>query len=214
MTAGRKKRWKGELSRPIQLTINRPKGLAIIDPETVSKANEEMTYLYEKALAAKFFDKLRLLMKHYGISEEDDWFGLSLALAIDHVPGFRVDHKLEIQRDPQGNFVGAVTFGRKKVGRRTAWDFDRLERLLTAVQEERRKFGIRTDREALSRLASRREWARPATHRGEEQGWLKTLVNRLQEAKKFKRLLDKAAQQLAESAREIAGNNPGNFKRV
>ena len=37
-----KRRWKGELAKPIRPKVNRPRGLAVTDHETAARANEEM----------------------------------------------------------------------------------------------------------------------------------------------------------------------------
>jgi hypothetical protein len=212
MASGRKRRWTGELARPIRPRVNRPRGLAVTDIETVTKANNEMNDLYRAAIQEQFLEKLLLLMEHYEISDKEDWFSLALALAIDHVPGFRVSLRLALEG---GQDLGAVVHrDGKKVGRRRLWTSDRLERLLDAVEQEKKKSGIRKDREALSRLARRQEWARPATHRKGHLSWIETLESRLQDAKKFKRLVDRKLKELRDIARQIASENSGNSKRV
>jgi hypothetical protein len=181
MRVGKKKiRWPSKLAKRIR--VERPQGLSIIDPETVAKANEEMTRLAAEAVWQRVLEKLRFLMEHYSIPDRDDWFHLAVALANDDVPGFHVEWPL-VALPP--DFQGPVTTERKRVGRPTKWDFDRLEQLLVAVEQEKARHGLRTNREALSRLARVGEWALPATHRGELQGWIETLEARLQDAKKF-----------------------------
>jgi hypothetical protein len=144
-------------------------------------------------------------MAHYSITDRDDWFRLAVALANDHVPGFHVEWPLvALPLD----FQGPVTIERKRVGRPTKWDFARWEQLLDAVEKEKARHGLRTDREALSRLARVGEWARPANHRGELQSWIETLEARLQDAKKLKRLLEQAENALKDIA--LAAENSGN----
>jgi hypothetical protein len=208
-----KVRWTGELKRPIRVRVNRPQGLAITDPVTVTRANEEMIRL-ANAIGERILEKLRLLMEHYSIPDKDDWFSLALALATDHVPGFQSEWPLiELPVDWEGNsrssFSGPVTINRKKVGRHKKWDFDRLERLLVAVEQEKAQHGVRTDREAISRLARGREWAPPANYRGEFQGWIETLEARLQDAKRFRRLVEQA-----ESNLKALLKNSGNPKQI
>jgi hypothetical protein len=209
MRVGKKIRWPGELAKPIR--VERPQGLSIIDPETVAKANEEMTRLAAEAVTRRVLEKLRFLMAHYSIADKDDWYHLAVALATDHVPGFQVEWPIvEVPPDFQGPVLE-----RKRAGRPTEWDFDRLEQLLVAVEQEKARQGLSTDREALSQLAMRRrEWARPATHRGDRQSWIETLETRLQEAKKYKRLLEQAKNDLDDISRSIAAKNSGNSKRV
>jgi cytochrome P450 len=84
----KKRRWKGELAKPIRPKVIRPRGLAITDAKTVARANEEMEDLYRQAIEEKRAEKLCLLMDHYGIADKADFFSLALALAIDHHPGF------------------------------------------------------------------------------------------------------------------------------
>ena len=99
-----KVRWTGELKRPIRVRVNRPQGLAITDPETVTRANEEMIRLANEAIGERILEKLRLLMEHYSIPDKDDWFSLALALATDHVPGFQSEWPLiQLPVDWEGN---------------------------------------------------------------------------------------------------------------
>lgn len=202
MRCGRKKsRWTGQLAKPIRVRVDRQRGLAITDPETVTRANEEMTRLAVEAIARRVHEKLHLLMEYYSIPDKDDWFSLAVALARDHVPGFQWEWPLiELSVDWEGHssssFSGPVTINQKKVGRHKEWDSDRLERLLVAVEQEKAQHGVRTDREAISRLATRREWARAAAHRGDLQGWIETLEARLQDAKTFRRLVERAENKL------------------
>jgi hypothetical protein len=50
-----------------------------------------MDELYRQEIYVRRVEKLRLLMDHYGISDKADFLSLALALAIEHVPGFRID---------------------------------------------------------------------------------------------------------------------------
>jgi hypothetical protein len=213
---GKKKKWTGELKKPIRVRVARPKGLAVTDAETVMKANEEMERLACDAIYSERMRKLHLLMEHYGIADKDDWFCLALALATDHIPGFQIEWPLvalSFVANPsekelrEAGFSGPVTTAKKGGGRPSKWDFDRLEKLLSAVELEKAQYGVKTDREALLRLALRREWSRPATHRGTAEQWIKTLESRLQDGRAFQRRLDKAE---AELQAVIAGRNSGN----
>jgi hypothetical protein len=203
---GKKKKWTGELMKPIQVRVVRPKGLAATDAETVMKANEEMERLACDAIHHELVKKLRLLMKHYGIADEGDWFRLAVALATDHVPGCQIECPLVGL--PLG-FSGPVTTAKKKGGRPSKWGVDRLDSLLSAVETEKTRHGIKTDREALSRLARRQEWSRPATHRGTADQWIETLESRLQDGRTFQRLVEKAEEGLR-AATLIAEGNSGN----
>jgi hypothetical protein len=111
MRGGKKKiRWPNELSKRIR--VDRPQGLSIIDYETVAKANEEMTRLAAEAVAPRILLKLRFLMEHYSIPDMDDWFHLAVALANDHVRGFKVEWPLV---KLSGEFQGPVTSSGKQL---------------------------------------------------------------------------------------------------
>jgi hypothetical protein len=178
-----KHRWKGELAKPIRPKVIRPRGLRVT-ADTVAAANREMDDLYRKAIEKEYLAKLILLMDECGIADKTDFFSLALALAIEHIPGFKIDPtplRLE-QIDDQG--VQLVVQDNRE-GRPPEWPLKRLNNLLSAVEETKRKQGLSKDREALSVLAQRGEWARPANHRGGPEQWLKTLKNRLAEARRF-----------------------------
>lgn len=93
------RRWKGELAQPIKLSPPpNPPTLLTRNPESEAKYKQE----YAKWLndqKYKFMGehaiKLAKLCEHYGLDikekEKDVWFELALALAKDHVPGFRVE---------------------------------------------------------------------------------------------------------------------------
>ncbi len=73
-----KGKYAGDLASPI---VDRPPGLL---------ASEEAVSTHETAIFVEELRRLELLRKYYSIPEEPgEWFALSLALARDHVPGFR-----------------------------------------------------------------------------------------------------------------------------
>jgi hypothetical protein len=214
----KKKKWTGELNKPIPVRVARPRGLAVTNPEAVMKANEEMERLACDAIYDELIKKLRLLMEHYGIADKDDWFGLAVALARDHIPGFQIEWPLVALRfdaNPsekelrEGGFGGPVTTVKKRGGRPSNWDVDRLEQLCSAVESEKAQHGIKTDREVLSRLSRRGEWSRPATHRGTAGQWIETLESRLQDGRAFLRRIEKSEAEL-QAAALIADRNSGN----
>jgi hypothetical protein len=189
-----KHRWKGELATPIRPKVIRPGGLRV-SKKTAQVANEEMEDLYRRAIEEEYLVKLELLMDHYGITDRTDFPSLALALAIEHIPGFRIDPtpiRLE-QIDDQGL---KLVVQDNREGRPLEWSLKRLNNLLSAVEETKKKHGLSKDREALSVLAQRGEWSRPPNHRGGLEQWLKTLKNRLAEARRFSKL--------------VLGPNPGN----
>jgi hypothetical protein len=166
-----------------------------------------MIRLTDEAITQKILGKLALLMKHYSISDPDDWFSLALALAVDHVPGFQVENTLGVQQIDQGISL-VVHAGRKKTGRPITWPFDRLEELFDDVEKTKKQFGLTQDREALSRIARHPKWSPPANHRGEWGQWIETLESRLQEAKALRRNANKLLEILRNSRGGNSENSP------
>jgi hypothetical protein len=133
-------------------------------------------------------------MEHYEILDKTDYLSLAVALAVDHVPGFRVGrcHELFNLEHPEEHVRGAdgaehvlAAYGKvlgPKRGRRRKWTPERLDCLLNAVEQIKKKDRLQTDREALVVLARRREWSGPAESGQRE--WLKTLMNQLTEGRK------------------------------
>ena len=115
-------------------------------------------------------EKLSLLMEFYGIAN-NDMRALALALATEHVPGFKVV--------PQGG---------KKRGRKKIWDGPKLQALLQAVLTVKEKHHF-TDRQALHFLSKNNEyavtWGPPGSYRGSKRKWVETLESRLQDAKRY-----------------------------
>jgi len=204
----KQRRWKGELAKRIRPKVIRPKALRVTDAETVAKANTEMNGLYQPAIEKEQLEKLDLLMAHYGIADRNDFFSLALALAIDHMPGFQVDPTpLRLEGDEDGPWL--VVQGNKR-GRRLEWPSERLDSLLRAVEDAKRRHGFSEDREALADIARKnKEWSRPANHQGSFEQWLETLESRLQDAKRRKREIESLKTQI-----EALGQNSGNSKPV
>jgi hypothetical protein len=165
-----KHRWKGELAKPLLV------GVHLSDKMT----DAELDACLQQAIYESRVEKLSLLMEHYGIADKDDYLSLALALAIDHVPGFRIGRLSELLKLEHGDY--GTVLGNKR-GRPRDWTRERLDRLITAVEETKKRYRYRRDRDALVNLAGHPEWARPANHRGGSREWLKTLTNRLQEAR-------------------------------
>jgi hypothetical protein len=194
------RRWKGELARKIRPQIVRPQGLAVTNSKTVARANQQMVDCYQRAIEKERNKKLRLLAKQYGITA-GDYRSLALKLADEiGIPGFQVEHTLfEVDGYP-GGLVDRVT----REGRPTEWSVERLLALLGAVKQAKDEHDFIQDREALKYLdAQGKEWAPPSKHRGD---WVKTLQNRLGEAKKIEYLIDDCRKIIEELSRE----NPGN----
>jgi hypothetical protein len=165
----KKPRYKGELAKPIR-----------VGSIPIRATNEEQSEWIEQVIEQEMIEKLPLLMEHYKIADKDDYFSLALALAMDHVKGFRVVRAaLKLKH---GNW-GAVI----NVRRPTAWPRERLLRLLNAVEAAKQRYELSTDREALAVVRREREWQPPANHRGDLKQWLETLESRLQDAKRIRR---------------------------
>jgi hypothetical protein len=199
-----KHRWKGELAKPIRPKVIRPEGLAVTDAETVERANEEMEDLYRQAIEETRVEKLRLLMDHYGISDKADFFSLALALAIDHIPGFGID-PTPLRQEQISDGVTLIVQD-NRTGRRLEWPPKRLDSLLSAVEDAKRKHGLSTDREAIAVVARNREWRRPANHKGDQEQWLETLESRLQDAKRSKREIENLLKDLPWPFGQNSGN--------
>jgi hypothetical protein len=202
-----RQRWKGELARPIRFAVNRPHGFAVPDPATDPEAesktraeNELMVLLRDDERAKAESAKLELLAKYYGVPPNDFRASL-LALARDVIPGFQFKDPLR-----KGENCGPQYDQTEKMGRPVEWSFDRLGKLLEEV-DALGKGGNLTNREALARLARKKEWRPPANHRGDRDTWLETLESRLQDAKKFRKMFDSALQSLRECERRNSGNS-------
>jgi hypothetical protein len=158
-------RYKGELAKKLLA------GVYLTDKMTAA----ELGACLQRAIYESRVEKLPLLAKHYGI-EKTDYFRLALALAIDHVPGFRIGRASELLKLKHGDY-GKV-LGNKR-GREREWTLERLYRLPGAVETEKKKYSISTDDAALRVLARRPEWGPSVNYRGTPEKWLKTLKNKL-----------------------------------
>jgi hypothetical protein len=199
-----KHRWKGELAKPIRPKVIRPRGLAVTDAETVARANEKMEDLCRQAIEKRRVEKLRLLMDYYGIADHANFFSLALALAIDHVPGFRID-PTPLRREQISDGLALVVQD-NRTGRRLEWPPERLDSLLSAVEDAKRKHGLSTDREAIAVVARNRNWGQPANHKGNREQWLETLESRLQDAKRSKREIEHLLKDLNWHFGQNSGN--------
>jgi hypothetical protein len=195
-----RRRWKGELAKPIRPKVIRPRGLRVIK-KTAQVANKEMEELYRRAVEEAWFTKLELLMDHYGITDKTDFPSLALSLALElRIPGFKVDQSLRLEHSDWG----AVLHGQNKRGRPPKWPLKQRD-LLSSVEEIKKKHGISTDHEALAILIRRREWSR--RDQGQDQ-WRKTLKNRLAEERRLNRLAETAARNFSKLI--SPKRNPGN----
>jgi hypothetical protein len=165
-----KHRWKGELAKPLLV------GVAL-----TNKNLEDLEARLEQAIYESRVEKLALLMEHYKIAGKTDYLSLALALAVDHVPGFRTGRASELLKLKHGDYGKVLGNKRGRPIERTPAQTDGL---LTVVEETKKKHPfIKSDREALEFIvAHKAEWHRPA-NRGLQQ-WIKTLRNQLAAARR------------------------------
>lgn len=209
MTA-KKTKWKGDLAAPIlEPKEIRPHGY-FVDPETVESENKALLDAMDEVVALARLEKLSLLFEHYGIENKSDYFRLSLALAVEHVPGFALKHvTYKLSHGDYGAVEPAT-----KTGRRREWTSERLGALLDAVEAIKREKNIRTDREALQRLSRRPPWKPQANHRGDATQWVETLESCLQHAKTIRKRVQMLDRQLSEMIEKHSLENSENITPV
>jgi hypothetical protein len=131
----------------------------------------------------KFQSKFALLFKHYGIADKEDIARLAWALAVEHVPGFKVQFP-EVKSNR----------GRKRV-----WHPERLQDLYETVESIKQQHSF-TDRQALTFIVNNQQhaatWGVPKGHKGLKEQWIETLEARLQDAKRLRKLFDQAEHEL------------------
>ncbi len=163
------KEYKGGLKKPIhrdEPPIPPGKVIKLLSPEIDhdAKYKEESAIFIAKSflsLATQNIEKLGLLLEHYNIdpNDPDRWFWLSVNLAKNHVPGFKIKTKEE------------------KGGRPQEWDIVKYARLFLEVTilmaEKKNVSGCNISR-ACNALLKEPEW---------ESYSRKTLQSRYAEAK-------------------------------
>jgi len=136
----------------------------------------------EHDLHQKLLKKMSLLMKHFEIADESDVPALAWALALKHVPGFKI-----------------IPEEKAKRGRKKEWHGGKLQALYDVVQSLKSKHGF-TDRQALKFLSNGPEFAsawRPTKdYRGSPKQWVETLESRLQDAKRYVAYIESLPAQL------------------
>ena len=136
----------------------------------------------------KLLEKISLLMKHYGITDENDTTALAWELAFNHVPGFKTVPEVHTKK------------GRKKV-----WHGGKLRELYDIVQsvKEQHKFN---DRQALKFVSKQYAefWGPPKSYQGSKQQWVETLESRLQDAKRYVAWIDSLPARLNQIAEAVA----------
>jgi hypothetical protein len=189
--APRDSAYKGILAKPIILRPSPAFSGAVVPKRTAAYRKKRLRYEHASAAVVRrqLSRKLALLFDHYGIADKTDMAALVWALALTHVPGFRVQ------------FPAA----KSKAGRKLKWDSGRLENLCETVQRVKTKHGL-TDRQALTLMVNNQEyatWGVPRGHKGSKQQWIETLEARLQDGKRQQKLLDQAERELEAAAASV-----------
>jgi hypothetical protein len=177
--------YNGALANPIGLRPP-PTFSGGVSPKRVADYQKRLSR-HERANAAmvqrQHAKKLAMLFDHYGIADRENWTALALALAAEHVPGFKVQL-------PQA---------KSKRGRKSKWTPERLGELCRTVQLIKRQHSF-NDRQALKFIVNNQEykktWGAPTSRKGSEQQWIETLETRYQEAKQFEKRCEKLQSEL------------------
>jgi hypothetical protein len=172
----KRRRYSGKLASPIKL--QRPPTFwgAVTDERVIEHQETYGRYLKEAQVAVKkqISEKIKLLMKFYEV-EKEDMSVLALKLAIAHVPGFKIA--------PMD----------KKRGRKNVWDGPKLQSLYDIVHQVKSEHQF-SDRHALIFIVNNpeysKDWGPPKSHGGTKDQWIKTLQNRLQDAKRYISYID------------------------
>jgi hypothetical protein len=184
--------YNGALANPIGLRPP-PTFSGGVSPKRVADYQKRLSR-HERANAAmvqrQHAKKLAMLFDHYGIADRENWTALALALAAEHVPGFKVQ----------------LPKAKSKRRKKRKWTPERLGELYRTVQSIKEQHHF-TDRQALKFMAKNERhaatWGVPAGHRGSEQQWIETLEARYQEAKQAEKLSEKMQEQLDRELRAI-----------
>ncbi len=177
--ASKRRRYSGELATPIVHPASLTFEGAVTD-ERVRKFWRKWKRHQREAeqqVTQKLLQKMSLLMEYYGISDGNDTTALAVALAFEHVPGFKV-----------------VPESRPKKGRKKDWHGGKLQALYDAVQSARKQHNY-NDRQALKFISSSnlllgRTWGPPPNYKGSNKQWVETLESRLQDAKRHIAYID------------------------
>jgi hypothetical protein len=184
------RRYAGALACPIIWKFPPPFRGAATKVRTAKywKAYDRHQQRTENAVKRLVAKKLSLLMDHYGIDDKEDMKTLALALASEHVPGFKI-----------------VTPRKANRGRKREWDGSRLENLFETVETIKREHRF-SDRQALKFMVNNERhavtWGPPSNHKGSRQQWIETLESRLQDAKRVRKDAQSALALLRTIARD------------
>ena len=187
----KRRRYAGELATPIVWPA-RPTFEGAVTEERV----QEYWRKYEnhqrevgQRVEQKLLEKISLLMKHYGITDENDTTALAWELAFNHVPGFKTVPEVHTKK-----------------GRKKEWHGGKLRELYDIVQsvKEQHKFN---DRQALKFVSNNPQyaefWGPPKRYQGSKQQWVETLESRLQDAKRYVAWIDSLPARLNQIAEAV-----------
>jgi len=171
-----RRRYTGKLATPIVCPAPPEFWGAVTDKRVREFLRKRESYPRdtEKRIDQERSNKLALLLKHYGICNHADMRALALALAAEHVPGFKI-----------------VRESKSKRGRRKKWDGLKLQTLFDTVVSLKEQHNF-TDRQALQFMTNNpaysKTWGHPSDRQG--QNWIETLESRLHDAKRYVRYIE------------------------
>jgi hypothetical protein len=187
----KRRQYSGKLAKPI-VWVASPTFEGFVSEKRVKefwkKYNRHQRKMKDR-VDKQIAEKLSLLMDFYGIANKNDMGALALALATEHVPGFKV-----------------VTQGDEKRGRKKVWDGPKLQALLQVVITVKEKHRF-TDRQALHFISTNDEfaaiWGPPVGYYGSKRQWIETLESRLQDAKRYDAFVGSFFADFAKSAQKF-----------
>jgi hypothetical protein len=187
----KRRRYAGELATPIVWPAP-PTFEGAVTKERVQEYRRKYENHQREAgqrVEQKLLEKISLLMKHYGITDENDTTALAWELAFKHVPGFKIVPEVH-----------------HKKGRKKEWHGGKLRELYDIVQsvKEQHKFN---DRQALKFVSNNPQytefWGPPKSYQGSKQQWVETLESRLQDAKRYLAWIDSLPALLKQIAEAV-----------
>jgi hypothetical protein len=149
--------------------------------------------------------KRKLLKRRYKRPElkDDEEPGLKVVDTLVALPiAWDPDQHPDVPPEAQ-NLLLYFDPGGSRSGPSKQWTPDRLTQLFDCVRKAKKKYSLRTDREALQKLVEEcEEWRAPKNHWG---NWTRHLERQLRHAKEFRRLLAKAHRDLRRARSEVLG---------
>jgi hypothetical protein len=175
----RKVTYTGDLATPITvefplrvptLPLDDPMAQIIAPPAKpeLEEYNRRLEAACE-AFGKKINHKLKLLLEHYQISDVNPWRRLALALAFDHVPGFK-NESGKAKRRPK------------------VWTPMKLTMLVATIDHVKSELSLNA-RQACEYIADNEDycqkWGPPKTGKGTKKQWVETLESRYHDGRKL-----------------------------